>query len=64
MDEGFIPIQTEVAKAIEETLQSLPPPCICVAWKCKVIFLLGVQTIAAISSFAGGNDGIPSSGLD
>ena len=26
MGEGFIPIQTEVAQAIEETLQSLPPP--------------------------------------
>ena len=25
MDEGFIPIQSEVAKAIEKTLQSLPP---------------------------------------
>ena len=42
MDEGFIPIQSEVAKAIEKTPQSLPPTCICAAWKCKVIFLLGV----------------------
>ena len=52
MDEGFIPKQSEVAKAIEKTPQSLPPNCICAAWKYKVIFLLGVQTIAAICSFA------------
>ena len=52
MDEGFIPIQSEVAKAIEKTPQSLPPTCICATWKCKVIFLSGVQTIAAICSFA------------
>ena len=48
MDEGFIPIQSEVAKAIEKTPQSLPPTCICAAWKCKVIFLLGVQTSRSI----------------
>ena len=49
MDEGFIPIQSEVAKVIEKNTKIIAT---CAAWKCKVIFLLDVQTIAAICSFA------------